>query len=100
MNNEQLFTNPELSVDMVSKIISSNSKYVSRAIKEKTGMNFKSYINTHRIEEVKKILLNPVQKSWSLDAVAEKCGFNNPTTFYTCFKKYTGLTPAIYRNIN
>ena len=100
MNNEQLFTNPELSVDMVSKIISSNSKYVSRAIKEKTGMNFNSYINTHRIEEAKKILLNPVQKSWSLDAVAEKCGFNNPTTFYISFKKYTGLTPATYRNIN
>ena len=100
MSKEQLFANPELSVDLISKKIKSNTKYVSRAIKEKTGMNFNTYINTHRIEEAKKILQDPVQRSWSLDAVARQCGFNNPTTFYITFKKYTGLTPATYRNIN
>ena len=100
MNQDQLFKNPDLSLDLISKKISSNTKYVSRAIKESTGMNFNTFINTHRIEEAKRILLDPVQSSWSLDAVAEHCGFNNPTTFYTSFKKYTGLTPANYRNIN
>jgi len=99
MNQEMLFKNPELTVDVVSKKINSNTKYVSRAIKERTGMNFNTYINTHRIEEAKKTLLDPVHSTWSLDAVAENCGFNNPTTFYQNFKKSTGLTPATYRNI-
>jgi len=100
MNQEELFKNPDLSVDYISKKIGSNTKYVSRAIKESTGMNFNTFVNTHRIEEAKKILLDSIQSTWSLDAVAEHCGFNNPTTFYSSFKKYTGLTPANYRNIN
>jgi len=99
MNKDQLFKNPDLTIDYLSRSINSNTKYVSRTIKEKTGLNFNSYINTYRIEEAKKILLDPVKKNWSLDAVAESCGFNNPTTFYQTFKKNTGLTPAVYRNI-
>jgi AraC-like DNA-binding protein/Tfp pilus assembly protein PilF len=99
MNRELLYRNPELTVDYISKKINSNTKYVSGAIKQKTGMNFNTYINTHRIEEAKKILLDAESKTWSLDAVAVNCGFNNPTTFYINFKKYTGLTPASYRNI-
>ncbi len=99
MNLELLYKNPKLTVDYVSKRVNANSKYVSQAIREKTGMNFNNYVNTYRIEEAKKILLDDESKSWSLDAVAVNCGFNNPTTFYQSFKKYTGLTPASFRNI-
>lgn len=98
MDENKLYTNPELTLEYVSRKAHSNTKYVSQAIKEKTGLNFNSFINTYRIEEAKKSLLDPVKKNWSLNVISESCGFNNPTTFYQSFKKNTGLTPAAYRN--
>lgn len=98
MNEDKLYTNPELTLEYMSRKVHSNTKYVSKTIKEQTSLNFNSYINTYRIEEAKKYLLDPVKKNWSLNVIAESCGFNNPTTFYQSFKKNTGLTPAAYRN--
>jgi AraC-like DNA-binding protein/Tfp pilus assembly protein PilF len=99
MNTERLFENQELNVELISKKLNSNTKYVSQAIKDRTGLNFNTYINTHRIEEAKRILQDPVKSAWSLDAVAFSSGFNNSSTFYQSFKKLTGLTPSVFRNI-
>jgi len=33
-----------------------------------------------------------------LDAVAERLGFSEPSTFYRTFKRWTGTTPALYRS--
>ena len=98
MVDKQAYTNSNITVDYLSKQLNSNTKYVSKAIKEETGMNFNTFINTFRIEEAKKILGDKVTSSWSLDAVAEKSGFNNTTSFFQAFKKNTGLTPSAFRN--
>jgi AraC-like DNA-binding protein len=34
----------------------------------------------------------------SLDAVATRLGFSEPSTFYRTFKRWTGTTPALYRS--
>jgi AraC-like DNA-binding protein len=34
----------------------------------------------------------------SFDAVAERLGFSEPSTFYRTFKRWTGTTPALYRS--
>ncbi len=96
-NNE--FTNPKMSVDLLARELNSNSKYISQAIRNKTGMNFNTFINTYRIEKAKELLREEQSEMSSIETIAEKCGFNNNTTFYQTFKKNTGLTPSKYRNI-
>ncbi|MBU1114564.1 MAG: tetratricopeptide repeat protein [Bacteroidetes bacterium] len=98
MVNEQVYTKHDITVDYLSKQLNSNTKYISNAIKEETGMNFNTFINTFRIEEAKKILRDRISSSWSLDAVAVQSGFNNTTSFFQAFKKNTGLTPSAFRN--
>ena len=98
MVDEQAFTNCSITVDYLSKQLSSNTKYISKAIKEETGMNFNTFINTFRIEEAKRILRDKISSTWSLDAVAEQSGFNNTTSFFQAFKKNTGLTPSAFRS--
>ena len=98
MIKEQAYTKTDISVDYLSKQLKSNTKYISKAIKEETGMNFNTFINTFRIEEAKRILRDKISSTWSLDAVAEQSGFNNTTSFFQAFKKNTGLTPSAFRN--
>ena len=98
MVNEQVYTKSDITVNYLSKQLSSNTKYISKAIKEETGMNFNTFINTFRIEEAKRILRDKISSTWSLDAVAEQSGFNNTTSFFQAFKKNTGLTPSAFRN--
>ena len=98
MSEEKLYTNPELTIDLLARKVSSNTKYVSHAINENTQMNFSTYVNTFRIEEAKHLLKEQESQHWSMEAIAEQCGFNNPTSFYQAFKKNTGMTPATFKN--
>lgn len=98
MVDNQAYTNSSITVDYLSKQLNSNTKYISKAIKDETGMNFNTFINTFRIEEAKRILRDKISSTWSLDAVAEQSGFNNTTSFFQAFKKNTGLTPSVFRN--
>jgi len=96
---KQEYINPRLSVDYLARELKSNNKYVSNAIKEKTGMNFNAFVNTFRIEKAKNLLRGGNSNKWSLEVIAENCGFNNHTTFYQTFKRNTGLTPSAFRKI-
>lgn len=98
MTEDKIYSNPELSIDILAKTVNSNTKYVSQAINSSAEMNFSTYVNTFRIEEAKALLKGPETSSWSMDAIAENCGFNNPTSFYQAFKKNTGMTPAAFKN--
>ena len=71
-----------------------SSKYLSKLIKDKLGVNFLDYIAGLRISEAK-IQLAETGKSIS-DIYAE-VGFNNRNTFIRTFKKITGLTPSEFR---
>lgn len=99
VHEEKLYTKTNLTVNDLAVKLNTNVKYISTAIKEETEMNFNTFINTHRIEEAKKILLNQKQFPWTLEAIATQCGFNNTTSFYQSFKKITVLTPTTYRKI-
>ena len=96
---EEGYSNPLLSVDLLASTLNSNVKYISKAIKENTNMNFNSFVNTFRIEKAKKVLRSEEGINLSLEAISEMCGFNNQTTFYQKFKQITGLTPSVYRKI-
>lgn len=60
------------------------------------GKNFFQFVNSYRIEAVKKILLEPKLK-YSIEAIGYECGFNSKSSFYTVFKNLTGETPVAFR---
>lgn len=62
---------------------------------ERLNTNFRNYINSYRIEEAKKILINESDKN--ILTICYDVGFNSKSTFNTCFKKYTGKTPSEFR---
>jgi AraC-like DNA-binding protein len=63
---------------------------------EKLGITPIKYRNQIRVERAAHDLRTT---SLSIEAIAEKHGFNSPTYFRETFKDYTGLTPTEHRRI-
>ena len=68
------------------------SAFISQAYQA----NFNDVINRYRIKYVEEGLKNEKWNELTLEAIAEKAGFNNRVTFLTAFKKFTGTTPTQY----
>lgn len=69
--------------------------YLSRLFKKNTGMSFKHYLHTLRLEEAKQRLISSVD---SVKQIGNLCGYTNEQFFITTFIKYEGLSPTQYRN--
>ena len=95
MESEKFYLKPSITISDVSTAIGSNDKYISLSVNKFARMNFNYYINTLRIQEAKKKLLEENTES-SIQDVAIACGFGNASSFIRVFKQITGLTPAYY----
>lgn len=69
--------------------------YVSNYINQSKGESFSDYVNRLRVEEAKSVLDR--DKSVKLIVLADQLGFANEQSFYRNFKKFTGMTPAQWR---
>lgn len=98
VEKDDLFLDANLSLQKVAKLLQVSSVKLSQTLNEYCNTTFNDYINAYRITKAKEMLLN--QKSYTIEAIAMDCGFNSKSTFYTAFKKQTGVTPSQFRNQN
>lgn len=96
MKKEQPFLNPNLNLKVLSQTIQIPERQISIAINQNSEQNFYSYINQYRVETVKNMLANNEQAKYSIVGIGEAAGFNSKSSFYTNFKKVTGVTPSQY----
>ena len=69
--------------------------YVSTLFVTHTGVNFKSYLDTMRIDRA----IREIQISGrSISEIALSCGFENIRTFNSTFKRVTGVSPSRIKN--
>ena len=95
MESEKFYLKPSITISDVSTTLGTNDKYISMSVNKFARMNFNHYINTLRIQEAKKKLLEENTES-SIQDIALACGFGNASSFIRVFKQITGLTPAYY----
>lgn len=95
IQDESLFMNSKLKISDLAEHVQLSSHKLSQILNDNLGKNFSSYINDFRIEKAKKMLLEV--ENFSIDAIGQECGFHAKSSFYTAFKKITGLTPAQYK---
>jgi AraC-like DNA-binding protein len=98
MKNEKLYIKSELTIQELSKKLETSIHKVSQVINESFHENFYDFVNSYRIEEVKKLLQNTRNNNVKVISLAYDCGFNSKSAFYAAFKKSTGITPVEYRN--
>ncbi|MFD1768870.1 helix-turn-helix domain-containing protein [Sphingobacterium suaedae] len=95
MEEERYFLDPSLSLPALASKLHLSVHELSYVLNAGVRMNFYQYINTLRLTEAKR-LLSVKNTQWSVQEVAVRSGFNSKTTFYSAFKKDTGLTPKQY----
>ncbi|WP_422081013.1 helix-turn-helix domain-containing protein [Ulvibacterium sp.] len=93
MRVEKIYLNEKLSLNEVAQNLEVNPKYLSMILNNSIGKSFYEYVNTFRIEEVKNLMVDPVNSNITIEAIANKAGFNSKSSFNTMFKKVTGMTP-------
>lgn len=100
MSSSRPFTDTEFSLPALAKLLGQSSLNTSKAIKYGSGKNFYTYVNEWRVKLFIDTLQLPENESFTLIALAQKCGFNSKATFHKYFKEMTGKTPAQYKEEN
>lgn len=99
IEEEKLFKNPELSMTLLAAKMKLSNGYLSQIINQKEGKNFFDFINSYRVEEVKKNLTDPNFDHFSILGIGLEAGFKSKSTFNAVFKKMTGKTPTAYKRL-
>jgi AraC-like DNA-binding protein len=93
----QGYLNPNLTLDSLTEELQLSKSHLSRIINAELNTSFTDYINSLRVSEAKKLLLNSDFSNYTLIAIGLESGFNSKTTFNTVFKKLTNQTPSQFR---
>lgn len=94
MESEQPFLNDDFCLDDLARDVFSNKAYVSRAINDKAGVNFRQFVNRYRVDYAKSL----IEKDLRLKVVelSIMSGFHSVASFNSSFRLHAGTTPSEY----
>lgn len=93
--NEMLYE--KFSLDEIAKKVSYSKSYLCRQFKQVTGSTIIDYFYSLKINEAKKLLMNDKN---TIMETSDKLSFDSVQYFSKVFKKYSGLSPAVWKSIS
>lgn len=88
------YTEEELSLDSICKVLGVSNSYFSTLFKKKTGHSFVTYLTDYRMEQSSRLLIETNEKSY---IIAKRVGYTDPNYFSYVFKRKFGVSPSKYR---
>lgn len=95
---EEPYLESDFNMDSFSQKLKIPKHQLTWILNKEIGKNFFQFINEYRIREAKK-MLSDKNNVYSIEAIGYDCGFNSKSSFFTTFKKNTGMTPLQYKKI-
>lgn len=100
MDDIATISRQDFSLNMLAELVDSNTKYVSAVINENYGMNFKTYLNEHRIREACRRLSDTQHYgNMTIQAIYEELGYKSGSSFVQAFRKLNGMNPSQYQKL-
>lgn len=91
---EKSYTDPNLSPQKISDMLHLSVTYTGKLFRACEKCSISDYINKTRILQAQKLLENG---ELTVREIARKSGFENLSYFFTLFKNYTQMSPAVFR---
>jgi len=93
--DDKLYLQQGVNIEDITRILKIGRSSLSSFVNNEEGMNFNMWINTLRIEEAKRIMIE--KEDIPLMLVAEMVGFSEYANFSRQFKLITGFSPSIWK---
>ncbi|HLT50418.1 MAG TPA: two-component regulator propeller domain-containing protein [Arenibacter sp.] len=100
METEMIYMDATLGLSELAEKLKVTNNHLSILLNDYIGKNFYDYINSFRVEEVKRRLKDPHYQKQTLSSIGGDCGFNSKSAFNRIFKGFTGKTPSEYQNMH
>mgnify|MGYP004654926141 FL=1 len=91
---EENYADPGICADRIGDALGLSASYVSRLLRQNTGMGVVDYIHAARLKKAKELLAST---DLSVDDIAVQVGFSSRWTLTRSFKRYEETTPGAYR---
>ncbi|TMU50733.1 helix-turn-helix domain-containing protein [Flagellimonas algicola] len=97
MIEKEPYLDNEINLASLSNQLGLSSHQLSFVINNGFDENFFNFVNRHRVEKAKSLLLSNLSDKYSILGIAFESGFNSKTSFNTTFKNFTGQTPSEFK---
>lgn len=92
LRDEELWRDPDLSLDMLCERVHSNKDYVSQAFRQHADTTFNDYVNRLRVDSLAcEMAAHPDMNHKELYF---RAGFRTKSTAFRNFQKYKGMSPT------
>ncbi|HRW99492.1 MAG TPA: helix-turn-helix domain-containing protein [Cyclobacteriaceae bacterium] len=97
IESQKPYLNANFSLAQCASLTGIPTYILSYVLSNGLNQNFVNLINSYRVEEAKKLLVDSSKQHISIAGIAHDCGFNTLSSFNSAFKKFTNVTPSDYR---
>jgi AraC-like DNA-binding protein len=94
METKKPYLDARYSLNELCTQLETSRRIMTYVLNEVMGKNFYGVVNEYRLKDSIQIMEN--NRKYTIEAIAEMVGFNSKSSFYACFKKYTGMSPKEY----
>ena len=94
VENIHFYYRENISLESLANECAVTPNYLSTQFRKETGVTLIHYLHNIRIQQAI-LLLNTTQ--YSIQEIAEQCGFADANYFIRIFKKRNGMSPNVYR---
>lgn len=97
MEMHKLYLKQNLNIEEFSRRVDLPVKEVSAVINKHYGTNFFEFMNSYRVEEAKRLLIDPAHADMTILDILLKAGFNSKSAFHRFFNRLVGISPTEFR---
>lgn len=96
LEEENFYLKPNITLKEVADILGTNNKYISLYLNRHVGSSYSTYINRLRINHfIQKLSTDPAfVKKYTLDAMAQQCGYTSNKALNKACKRLLGKTSS------